>query len=123
MLTCAPRAMRILTLAASLIIFGQIPLMAIPISLETFTFTGPCADCTGTGIGTLVLVNYTLGNDLTTDNFVSFSYTSDLTTFSLSGVGSANGQIDSISGLLPTILPAAADLAFTTSGLTLAFQS
>jgi hypothetical protein len=53
---------------------------------------------------------------------VSFSYTSNLTTFTLSGVGPDFGQIDSISGLLPDVLPSAADIQFTTSQI-LVFQS
>lgn len=118
----AARAPRILVVAAFLMIFGQIPLSAVPITIDTFTFVGPCADCTGFGIGTLVLTNYTLGNAMTPANFTSFTYTSNLTSFSLNGVGPGVGQIDSISGLLPAILPSSADISFTTTQL-LVFQS
>jgi hypothetical protein len=45
---------------------------------EEFTFTGQCADCTGTGIGTLTLSGYTQGNRLALSNFVSFTYKSNL---------------------------------------------
>lgn len=115
-------APRVLGLFASVLFLGQIPLSANPITTETFTFTGPCVDCTGVGVGTLVLANYTLGADLTTDNFVSFSYTSNLTTFTLTGVGPDFGEIDSIFGILPETLPSAADVTFTSSQL-LVFQS
>lgn len=47
---------------------------------DTYTFTGVCrvGDCTGVGIGSLVVNNYVLGTTLTNANFVSFGYTSDL---------------------------------------------
>jgi PEP-CTERM motif len=43
----------------------------------TFNFTGDCLDCTNPQ-GTLVLQNYTLGESITSSNFVSFAYTSNL---------------------------------------------
>ena len=51
----------------------------------TFNFAGNCADCaiigeveSFTSTGVLKLTNYILGDDLTLDNLVSFSYTSNL---------------------------------------------
>jgi len=40
----------------------------------TFQFVGDCNDCAGQGKAQLTLSNYTLGTDITTDNFVSFTY-------------------------------------------------
>jgi hypothetical protein len=45
----------------------------------TYQFVGQCTDCSGTGVGLLTVRNYTLGNALEYCNFVSFSYTSNLT--------------------------------------------
>jgi hypothetical protein len=69
---------------------------------STYTFTGTCtADCTGTATGTLVLSNYTLGDDLSSSNFVSFSYSSNYLSYSLpqSGLEDILGSID---GPLPS---------------------
>lgn len=43
-------------------------------ALSTFTFTGQCTDCNGTATGSLVLQNYTLGQQIGDLNFVSFTY-------------------------------------------------
>ena len=43
----------------------------------TYRFVGQCSDCTGTGVGMLTVQNYTLGTELTSCNFVSFTYTSN----------------------------------------------
>ena len=43
-------------------------------ALSTFTFAGQCTDCTGTATGSLVLQDYTLGQQIGDTNFVSFSY-------------------------------------------------
>ncbi|MES2393592.1 MAG: PEP-CTERM sorting domain-containing protein [Acidobacteriota bacterium] len=59
---------------------GQIA-HADPVTYETFVFTGTCPSCTGTGLGVLTLTNYTLGDAVTTANFVSFVFSSsDLST-------------------------------------------
>src|SRR5260370_39733665 len=76
----------------------------------TYYFTGGCLDCTGQGKGTLVVQNYTLGNPFDITNFVSFSYTSNLTNFVLSGTGSNPGQASAFSGSLPAMLPSFADV-------------
>jgi hypothetical protein len=54
-----------------------------PATLSEYTFTGVCADFTGDGIGTLTLENYVLGQPLADGNFVSFSYHSNLISFSI----------------------------------------
>jgi hypothetical protein len=43
-------------------------------ALSTFTFAGQCTDCNGTATGSLVLQNYTLGQQIGDLNFVSFTY-------------------------------------------------
>ncbi len=50
----------------------------VPLTDTTFTFTGICTDCTGDGIGTLVVQGYTPGVEMGDSNFVSFSYSSNL---------------------------------------------
>ena len=40
----------------------------------TFDFAGVCSDCDGTADAQLAVKNYTLGNDFSTANFVSFTY-------------------------------------------------
>jgi hypothetical protein len=69
----------------------------------TYQFVGQCTDCTGTGVGQLTVQNYTLGTALNSCNFVSFTYTSNLTSFTLTTSGSYY-----LSGMLPVSLPAAA---------------
>ena len=69
----------------------------------TYQFVGQCADCTGTGVGQLTVQNYTLGDTLTSCNFVSFTYTSNLTSFTITTSGSYY-----LSGTIPSTLPAAA---------------
>ena len=68
---------------------------------STYQFVGQCTDCTGTGVGSLTVQNYTLGDTLTGCNLVSFTYTSNLTSFTITAPGY-------LSGTLPVSLPAAA---------------
>jgi hypothetical protein len=75
----------------------------------TYDFTADCCDDSGgpdSAKGTLVLKNYTLGDELEPSNFVSFSYSSDWVPFfstnSLGGEG--------FSGVLPVDLPGPADV-------------
>ena len=68
---------------------------------STYQFVGQCTDCTGTGVGQLTVQNYTLGTALNSCNFVSFTYTSNLTSFTITAPGY-------LSGTLPVSLPAAA---------------
>ena len=70
---------------------------------STYQFVGQCTDCTGTGVGQLTVQNYTLGTALNSCNFVSFTYTSNLTSFTITAPGSF-----SLGGTLPASLPSAA---------------
>ena len=56
----------ILFAAGMAVSFAPLPAYAIT-SIETYYFTGTCADCTGTGTGTLVLEGYTLGTQIVID--------------------------------------------------------
>lgn len=106
---CAIRWVFVVT--AFLAAFGQLPLQATIVNpFSTFTFTGDCLDCFPQGHGTLILQNYTLGNAVDITNFVSFSYSSNLTSFILSGTGGGAGQVSAFSGSLPAMLPAFADI-------------
>lgn len=51
-------------------------LAASPARADTiaYTFSGVCADCTGTASASLVLQNYKLGDQIGDTNFVSFTY-------------------------------------------------
>jgi len=89
------RIMRFLTALAAL--FG-LASMAAPAGAVTFDFSGPCIDCVGTGKGTLVLKNYHFGDVLTSSNFVSFSYTSNLLTYSLASVDDLTGSLTDVTG-------------------------
>ena len=78
-------------------------------STVTYDFSGDCCDDSGgpgSATGTLVLQNYTPGDELEPSNFVSFSYSSlwipFFTTASLGGEG--------FSGVLPADLPGPADV-------------
>ena len=91
------RMMRFLTALAAL--FGM-AVLAAPVAAAdtTFLFTGTCSDCAGTGTGTLVLKDYTLGDLLGADNFVSFSYSSNLTSFTLNSVNTLIGSLSNLPG-------------------------
>jgi MYXO-CTERM domain-containing protein len=80
-----------------------------------FTFTGTCNDCTGTGVGTLELVNYSLGNDITADNFVDFSYSSNLISFDLDSSASDVFIVNGSS--LPDTLPSTAFVGLEGDGI------
>jgi hypothetical protein len=72
--------------------------LAAPACAVSFDFTGTCIDCTGTGDGTLVLKNYTLGDVMTAANFVKFTYTSSLLTYSLTSVDDLTGSLTAATG-------------------------
>jgi hypothetical protein len=72
--------------------------LAAPASAVSFDFTGTCLDCAGTGTGTLVLKNYTLGDVLTSANFVKFTYSSNLLSFSLASVDDLTGSLTGATG-------------------------
>jgi hypothetical protein len=59
----------------------------------------------------LTVQNYTLGNTLTGCNLVSFTYTSNLTSFTITAPGSFT-----LSGTLPSTLPAAAAVQVSGTG-------
>ena len=86
-------------------IAGVEPLRAS--SIQTFLFSGTCIDCTGLGNATLVLANYTLGDNIQAANLVSFDYsgTNLLAPFSIS----AGAPSLAISGMIPASLPGPAD--------------
>jgi hypothetical protein len=91
------RMMRFLTALAAL--FGMAALSAPAAATDTsFLFTGECADCTGTGTGTLVLQDYTIGDLLSADNFVSFNYSSNLTSFTIDSVNGIVGSLSTLPG-------------------------
>ena len=50
--------------------------------LTVIDFTGTCSDCAGTGVGVLTVQNFGTGV-LNDSNFVSWTYTSNLVTYSL----------------------------------------
>jgi hypothetical protein len=71
----------------------------------TYTFTGTCGDCTGTGVGQLTLQGYTLGNSLNCAYFVGFTYISNLVTPPMNIT-----QCSSLSGILGPTLPGTANI-------------
>jgi hypothetical protein len=93
-------AYAVAALAATAFLSNVTTVQATVVVPEEFHFTGECGDCTGTGIGTLTLSDYTLGASLQLSNFVSFTYHSNLLDLSYP----ADGAITSISGSL-AILP------------------
>jgi hypothetical protein len=95
---------------------------ALPTSLsaatDTFRFVGQCTDCSGVGTGILVLQNYTLGENLTPANFVSFTYSSNKLSFTLTP---SPGQ--ELFGSLPANLPATASVEIANANLSIQFLS
>jgi len=76
---------------------------------EVYSWSGVCTDCSMENVtGTLTLGGtYTLGSEITTSNFVSFSYSGSnlLSPFTI-----LDSEVVSIAGLLPLTLPGAANL-------------
>lgn len=64
---------------------------------STYDFTGLCFDCANP-LGVLTLKNYALGDSITTSNFVSFSYSSSVLSFSITNPNSVSGSIATIPG-------------------------
>ncbi len=94
---------------AAVVVVGVLAIVqsgsAVPGTMATYAFVGTCQDCTGSGIASLTVQNYTLGTTLTNSNLVSFSYRSNLLTFT---VTAGNG---SLSGSLPAVLPGPANVS------------
>jgi len=67
----------------------------------TYSFTGTCSDCSGE-TASLTLQNYTLGQPITSANFVSFTYSSSVTSLTITP---ATNPTFSITGALPVALP------------------
>lgn len=62
-------------LTATAVALGAAPARADTLpALSTFSFAGQCSDCTGTATASLVLQDYTLGQQIGDGNFVSFTY-------------------------------------------------
>jgi hypothetical protein len=78
---------------------------AVFTTTTTFLFHGTCSDCTGQGTATLVLGNYTPGANITTANFASFTYSSNLISYTINP-----GELAFASGVIPAGLPAAANV-------------
>lgn len=78
--------------------------------VTTYSFTGVCSDCSGDASAQLVLSGYTLGDSITSSEFVSFTY-DGTNLFPSYTFGSAD--LASISGSLPASLPGTADLSVT----------
>jgi len=97
-MTPLPRSIsRLLVLSAFALALAPLQASTITIPVQ-YTFTGVCQDCSGTGVGVLTLQDYTPGATITTQsgNFVSFTYLSSLTSFSVDA-----GQLVYIFGALP----------------------
>ncbi len=69
-------------IAASAVLGAPVEADVIDVN-TSYSFVGTCGDCIGTGVGTLALKNYTVGDDLTNANFDGFTYTSSLTSVSI----------------------------------------
>lgn len=95
---------------------------ASPVTDTAFTFTGQCGpdDCSGTGTGTLVLSDYTQGTSFGEENFVSFTYSSNLLNISFTGTGVGPGLANLVEGDM-TNLPGPA--VFEISGENQEFDS
>lgn len=69
-------------------------------AVQGYTFAGTCSDCDGTGYGVLTLQGYTPGEEITDDNFVSFTYSSNLvsTAFDRSELAYIQGDLETLPG-------------------------
>lgn len=77
----------------------------------TYQFAGQCSDCSGTGVGLLTVQNYTQGAALGNANFVSFSYSSNLISYTITA-----SNLVGLVGTLPTSLPAPATVTIAGPG-------
>lgn len=97
---------------------APLAMQADPIDV-TYQFAGVCSDCIGTGIGSLTLVNYTPGTSLSSTNFVSFTYSSSVLSFS---IPAAPTDPVILAGMLPGSLPGPATVELLDAG-TVMFSS
>jgi hypothetical protein len=72
----------------------------------TYDFQGTCSDCSGSVTAELVLQNYALGANITLANLVSFTYGGSNLVTSFTSLPTDSQE--TISGVLPGALPAAA---------------
>jgi hypothetical protein len=99
----------------------------VPVDIDTYTFTGVCAenDCSGSGTATILLKNYTQGTALNDQNFVSFDYHSSI--FPLpAGLHADSSDVFSLSGNIPNGLPSPSvnfQLAWFAGGNFFSFQT
>jgi len=100
------RSLRAALVAALLsVIVAPVAARAGSVSVDqTYKFTGVCVDCAGDGDATLVLKDYTEGNWIDGSNFVSFNYSSNLTTLTITAA-----DLFYISGKVGPIFPGAYD--------------
>jgi hypothetical protein len=82
-------------------------------TMDLNTFTGICQQgCTGDGVGTLTLMNYTLGDALTNSNFVNFVYNSNDLSYTITPTDFDDAN-DGIFGAISSALPATSTVSFT----------
>jgi hypothetical protein len=106
------RRLRAMLAAATFAVLA-VPTVAHAVTIQSYSFTGQCTDCTGTGLATLNLSGYTEGAPIQAGNFVSFSYSSDL--ISLFEITSSD--LRSVVGSLGPTFPGAFDVQiFRTDG-------
>ena len=82
-------------------------LVAIP--HEEFVFTGACDDCVGYGVGELYLLDSYVPGDSITPDFVSWSYTSSLLSYTVTSP-------DYVAGAIPANLPSTAGIEIVGGG-------
>lgn len=81
------------------ILFGSgIIAQAAPATIVAYQFTGACSDCTGTGIGTLYLNDYTPGSTLDLGNFDKFTYSSNLLSYTMNAASILTGSLPTTTG-------------------------
>ena len=70
--------------------------------VATYHFQGECFDCSGSlGQADLVVQDYTSGDILTNQNFVSFKYWSDILTFDSTDTSNGDWLLSSLLGQIP----------------------
>jgi hypothetical protein len=95
-----------LIIAAALLSAGTVARAGSIIALEVFNYSGTCTDCTFSNGTLLTIASYTPGSPLSTSPFITFTYTSNLVSFTIN----QNSPGFFVSGGLPATLPGAATL-------------